>query len=276
MTEPRLIRTVIIDPGEIDAKVRMRPVYDSGVEAIMSSAREIGIKDAIDVREIAKRGNKPKHLKLIAGGHRLEAAKRLGVELPVKVWHCTNDQAELMEIDDNIGGAGMNALDTAVFLARRKAVYERMHPEAAAGVFKGNQHTGNLVGDIMSFTTSTAEQFNLSKRHVERLIKVGAALADADINALRRAPKPVTLTDLITLAKVGEPAEREAICTLIGDGMAQSVSEARKAHAGNPAPVKDPIEEALNALKTAWDRAGAKSRRRFLRDRADDIAKLQA
>jgi len=90
MVAPRLIRETMMQAGSIDARDRLRPVSDAGVEALMASVRETGvIKDAIDVREIAKKGNKPKHFKLIAGAHRLEAAARLGLEVPVKVWNCT-------------------------------------------------------------------------------------------------------------------------------------------------------------------------------------------
>lgn len=97
----------------------------------------------------------------IAGGHRLEAAKRLGwEEIEAKIWtDVTDDWAAIMEIDDNLAGAEMNALDTAVFLATRKQVYERLHPETKAGVAGGLARQGSAtelssVGRIPSSTTS--------------------------------------------------------------------------------------------------------------------------
>lgn len=57
-----------------------------------------------------------------------------------------------------------------MFLATRKAIYERLHPEAAHGVFRGNRHTGKLVGDIELFASVTAEKFGMTVRHVQRLI----------------------------------------------------------------------------------------------------------
>ncbi|HPT48548.1 MAG TPA: hypothetical protein PLM07_21900, partial [Candidatus Rifleibacterium sp.] len=54
-------------------------------------------------------------------------------EIAAHIWtDVTDDWARLMEVDDNLAGAEMNALDTAVFLAERKKVYEKLHPETKA------------------------------------------------------------------------------------------------------------------------------------------------
>lgn len=51
---------------------RLRPVSESGVESLIASISETGVmKDAIHVRK-----KKDGSLHLIAGGHRLEAARR--------------------------------------------------------------------------------------------------------------------------------------------------------------------------------------------------------
>jgi len=175
-----------------------------------------------------------------------------------------------MEIDDNIAGAGMTALDTAVFLACRKSVFERLHPEIKQG---GDRRSANFENqtDIMSFCSATAEQFGLSDRHVRRLVAAGSALKPKDITALRNAPKPVRLNDLMALAKIGEADEREAVCVMIGGGEAKSVGDARKIHAGKPVPVKDPVEEAFKTMLIAWERAPKKAKRRFVRERLDDL-----
>src|SRR5690554_3170186 len=114
MAEPRLMKIDRIKVGEILATGRLRPVSEAGVESLMASIAEVGVmKDAVHVRQ--KKGGQ---LVLIAGGHRLEAAKRLGWdEIEAKLWaDVTDDWARLMEIDDNIAGAELNPLDTALFL----------------------------------------------------------------------------------------------------------------------------------------------------------------
>jgi ParB family chromosome partitioning protein len=250
--------------AEVTEKNRLRPVADAAVESLMASIRELGVlKDALHVRR-----RKDGTLVLIAGAHRLEAARRLGWDtVPARVWSdVTDDWARLMEVDDNIAGAELNALDTAIFLAERKAIYEKLHPEMAAGTFKGNQHTGNLVGDIVSFTSATAEKFGLSERHVKRLVAAGHAIR-GDAQRLRTAPRPVTLKDLTELSKVGGAPERYAVVDALVAGRAKSAAEARRAWAAKdqpPAPEKDPVEEAFKALAAVWKRSPKAARRRFV------------
>ncbi|WP_159966781.1 ParB N-terminal domain-containing protein, partial [Profundibacterium mesophilum] len=110
---------------------RLRPVSEAGVLSLVASIGELGVmKDPIHVRRVPHRGGA---LELMAGGHRLEAARRLGwTDIPATVWTCSDDWAHLVEIDDNLGGSELGALDTAVFLAARKRIYEKLHPEAAS------------------------------------------------------------------------------------------------------------------------------------------------
>lgn len=173
-----------------------------------------------------------------------------------------------MEIDDNLAGAEMNALDTAVFLAERKAVYERLHPETKAGVAGGLARQGS-ASDIVSFATSTAEKFGVSKRHVERMVSAGSRLGAADVAQLRLSKRPVSLKDLIELSKIGEAEERSAVVLRLASGNAKSAADARRSlrverdGAPETEPV-DPVETQLAALMSAWERAGAAARRRFI------------
>jgi ParB family transcriptional regulator, chromosome partitioning protein len=278
MATPVLMQMNKVTVAEVIEKERLRPVSEAGVESLIASITETGVmKDAIHVRQ-----KKDGKFYLIAGGHRLEAARRLGwEEIEAKVWtNVTDDWARLMEIDDNLAGAEMNALDTAVFLATRKEVYERLHPETRAGVFKGNQHTGNVVADMMSVTSfarATAEKFGLTDRHVRRMIAAGNALGPDQISALRRAPRAVSLKDLAEIAKIGDPAERYDVVRFLSEGTAKSASEARSTYQrrnGNAPPPKDPIQEAFNVLLTAWKRAPMAAKRRFMAEKGDEIAPL--
>ncbi len=275
MAEPRLIREVPLAPEVLEVTDRLRPVTEAGVAAILASVSETGgIRDAIHVREIAAKGDRPKVYRLIAGAHRLEAARRLGIEIPAKVWHCTADQARLMEIDDQIAGSGLTALDTAVFLARRKAVYEKLYPQSVAKTGAALAAARWNAADIMSvasFATVTAAQFGLTDRHVRRLVAVGTSLSPQDISTLRGAERPIQLQDLMVLSKIGDPSERSAICGILASGRVKSARDARAAHAGREPDVRDPAETSLQTLLIAWDRAPLAARRRFLRHRQDDL-----
>lgn len=207
MKAPTLQMTGLVPVADIDTRNRLRPVSAAGVESIIASIGEVGVmKDPIHVRR--KKGGQ---LVLIAGGHRLEAAKRLGwSEIEAKVWvDVTDDWSRMMEIDDNLAGAELNPLDTALFLAARKEVYERLHPEAKRGYAGGMARHGQLTDmmSVSSFATATAEKFGMTDRHVRRLIAAGAALQPGHVEQLRQSARPVSLADLQVIAKA-DPDQR--------------------------------------------------------------------
>lgn len=279
MKPPVERETTQVPVGDIIVRSRLRPVSDAAVESLIASIGELGVmKDAVHLRK-RKEG-----LFLMAGAHRLEAATRLGwATIPAKIWtDVTDDWALLMEVDDNIAGAELNPLDTAVFLATRKKIYERLHPETRAGTFKGNQHTGKVVADIMSvasFAKATAEKFSIDERHVRRLVSLGGSLEPQEAMDLRAAPRQVTLKDLGDIAKMPRLGkERMAVIAALRQGKAKNAAEAFRAikaeNSGAELVVKDPVEEAFKALSALWARAPKAAKRRFVEEHADDLAQL--
>lgn len=264
--------------SDIQISQRLRPVSDAGVEAILASVAEIGrIKDPIHLRR-SKKG-----LTLLAGGHRHEAYRRLGTEeIDAWVWSgITDDHARLIEIDDNLAGAEMGPLDTAVFLAERKRVFERLHPETRRGGDRRSVSFQNQTDtmSVSSFVATTAEKFGLSPRHVFRMVAAGEKLG-ADSARLRHCPRPITLKDLIEIAKVGEPTERYAIVDALREGKVKSAAEARRAwlarESGDTPAEKDPVEEAFNALSKLWQRTPLAAKRRFVAEHCAELVDLTA
>lgn len=254
MADPILMQMNKVRVADVDARQRLRPVSEAGVDSLIASVAELGVmKDPIHIRK-----KKDGRLVLIAGGHRLEMARRLGwEEIEAKVWtDVTDDWARLMEIDDNLAGAEMNALDTAVFLAERKRVYEKLHPETKAGVAGANARWN--ASDIVSFASATAEKFGVSKRQIERLVAIGGRLGADEIDLLRGSPRQVSLKDLTEISKIGQENERKQVVLRLSGGNARSASDARKSlavEAGKIA-VKDPVDAQFAALQTAWSRGG--------------------
>jgi len=258
--------------ADVKADQRLRPVSAAGVQSILASVAEIGqIKDPVHVRK-TKTG-----LVLLAGGHRLAAYAELKIEeADAWVWSgITNDQARMIEIDDNLAGAEMGPLDTAVFLAERKAVYERLHPETKHGGDHKSVEFKNQTDmmSVRSFAATTAEKFGLSDRHVRRLVEIGTALSHDELRWLRAAKAPIRLADLQALAKIGDGKERSQVCIRLSNG-AKSAADAWRSHraeAGDEAPVKDPVEEAFIALSKAWARAPMAAKKRFLINHRHEI-----
>ncbi|WP_406871213.1 ParB/RepB/Spo0J family partition protein (plasmid) [Thioclava sp. 'Guangxiensis'] len=264
--------------AEVDTSNRLRPVTEAGVASLIASIEELTVmKDPIHVRQ--KKGGA---LVLIAGGHRLEAAKRLGwEEIEAKIWtDVTDDWSRLMEIDDNLAGAEMDPLDTAVFLAERQRVYEKLHPETKAA-------TGaDLVGkrwntadkmSVVCFAEATAQKFGITDRHVRRMVAAGKALAPEDVRLLREAPKAVGLSDLQLIGKL-EPTSREAVVKALIAGEAKSAAKALKAiktAASSHIPQStDPHDQAFLKLADLWSRTSAVARRRFLDEFGDQVMRF--
>lgn len=276
---PTLLKLETVAVAEVHTQGRLRPVSMAAVASLVASITELGVmKDAIHVR---KKHNGELHL--IAGAHRLQAATEMGwAEVPAKVWtNVTDDWARLMEVDDNIAGAELTALDTAVFLAERKRLYEKLHPEARAAI--GSElvakrwNTADMMS-VVSFAAATAEKFGLTDRHVRRMVAAGAALSPQEAQQLREAQKPVTLKDLQVIAKV-KPAERREIVAQLVVGEAKSATDALKRHqqATGQAPVKrdlDPVEAAFKALREAWSRAPKAAKQRFVEQQYGELEAL--
>lgn len=261
---------------QIEMGDRLRPVSKAGVEAIKASVGVLGvIKDAIHVRKI-KRNDK---IVLIAGGHRLTAARELEhPTIKVVCWDCNDDFARLMEIDDNLAGAELTPLDTAVFLAERKRVYEKLHPEAKQG---GDRRSANFQTDIVSvrsFAAATAEKFGLTDRHVRRMVSAGSVLTGGDAHRLRSSGRPVTLNDLTEIAKIGDVTERYRVIDLLAEGQVKSAKDARRTWASeNNRGVTPPMNNAEKTwlrLADAWKRAPKAGRVTFLEEHGDEVQAL--
>ena len=275
MKSPTLMQQNRVKIADIVIGSRLRPVSAAGVESLITSINETGVmKDAIHLRK-----KKDGSLHLLAGAHRTEAARRLGWdEIEAKIWtDVTDDWARLIEIDDNLAGAEMNALDTAVFLATRKAVYERLHPETRHG---GDRRSADFQTDIVSvasFAASTAEKFGMTDRHVRRLIAAGCKLGPDEVAKLRAAPRQVSLKDLTEIAKIQQPTDRYDVVRLLSEGSAKSAAEAARSLKPDSAAPVDANDAAFRALMAAWKRAPAAARHRFREEIAGgDIAEVAA
>lgn len=280
MKAPTLMTMTRVRVADVVVRDRLRPVSEAGVASLMASIAETGVmKDAIHVRK-----KKDGKTYLIAGGHRLEAALRLGWDdIEAKVWtDVTDDWARLMEIDDNIAGAELCPLDTAVFLATRKAVYERLHPEtkAASGAkLAAKRWDAADTMSVASFVAATAEKFGMSDRHVRRLVQAGHNLGPDETRRLREAKRQVSLKDLAEIAKIGNSADRYEVVAALADGTARSAGEAMRAikarQAGLQPVVKDRVEEQFKALIAVWNRAPLAAKKRFCLERASELWEVQ-
>lgn len=112
------ISEITVNPGRREARAE-------NIRELADSISEVGLLNPITV----DCGHT-----LIAGLHRLEAARLLGwSEIECTVSDLDGLQAELAEIDENFVRADLSLVDYGNLLLRRKEIYEALHPETKNG-----------------------------------------------------------------------------------------------------------------------------------------------
>ncbi len=257
----------MIEISAIEVGERLRAVDADYVTVLAESMRQSGkVLQAIAVRKFFKKGDLHPSYSLMAGAHRLEAAKLAGMtEIPAEVHDNLSDlQARLFEIDENLLRHELNPLDRAVFLAERKSVYEALHPETKKGA--KNQHTkDDLPNDTMSFSKDAAEKTGLNPRTIERAVTIARKIPPEIRKSLAGTAFSKNQNELLLLAKQ-EPAQQAKIVDLIlrEDAGVKSVKAAIARVGGRPTEVPDPALQQLKKLMDAWRHAGAPVRRDFV------------
>jgi ParB-like chromosome segregation protein Spo0J len=143
---------------------RLRALQQDTVDALAESMKEHGLLHAITVRKRPGRG-----YWVVAGAHRLTAAEKLRWTTIdcVILDDCSADEAELIEIDENLIRANLSPAETAMHIGRRKAIYERKNPETKNG--GDRRGSDRKVCDLKNdrFTADTAKRTGKSERSVQ-------------------------------------------------------------------------------------------------------------
>lgn len=258
--------TVWIKLDRITDTDRLRPVDEAWVAALAESIRDHGLEQPIVVRPTPT--SETGAYALVAGCHRLAAVRLLGqTEIEAVVRDLSDDEARLVEIDENLMRRELDPLDRAVFLAERKIVYERMYPESAHGKAKKpkrNQGDGKVanIATFARFSADAAKATGLSERSVQLACRIYGELGPEGIALLRGTPLAGNQSQLLLLARMSADERRRAIEAAVAAKAATVSAALRSVGAGRPDLGAD--EAQFRKLCELWGRSGAKARRRFL------------
>jgi ParB-like chromosome segregation protein Spo0J len=206
----------------IDREDRLRALRDENVTALAQSMTDQGLLQPIVVRPNEDGGYDP-----IAGIHRLEAAKKLNWTMIncVVLDDIDADQAELIEIDENLIRAELSPAQRAMHIGKRKKLYEKLYPETKAtkaggpGRAKNRRQNGDDIAE--RFTKDTARKSNRPERTIQRdatraqrvqvLPDIVGTLLDsgAEIDALAKLPA----AEQRSLAKSAKRGEKVSAIT---------------------------------------------------------------
>jgi ParB-like chromosome segregation protein Spo0J len=190
---------------------RMRKLGPEKVEELAESIARQGQLQPIVVRPRGDDG-----YTLVAGRHRLEAVKRLKWPFirATVVEGVEANAAALMECDENLVRADLTSAERALHLARRKELYEALHPETKrpAGPGRGKKnHSQNESGFVKDTAKKTGQGRSTVARDITRATNItvladiiGTTLDQGDeLDALAKLPA-VEQEQLAERAKAGE------------------------------------------------------------------------
>lgn len=269
MNTPALepIETIPLD--QIQVSNRLRSIDPDHAALIAQSFQANGQMTPIEVRRAADGG-----FLLVSGAHRLEAANIAGMgEIAAIIVEADDDQARLREIDENLCRRDLSELDRAAFLAERKAVWLKLHPETGRGKRGGGK--GANLHLFPSFAQDAAEKLKISPSLVDRIIRRHGNL-DAHARAIlatsRHADNGSTLDAIARL-----PADRQRVVAAMlvrPDKPCRSVSEAVNEIVGkSPISEIEDVDRQYRALMSAWGKASrVAAKRRFLMALSGDRA----
>lgn len=212
---------MLININEIKVNPGRREAAPEDVQRLSESVAEVGMMNPISVTA--------DHT-LIAGLHRLEAAKRLGwTEIECSVSDMDALHTELAEIDENVIRTGLSDLELSELLARRKIIYETLHPSTIARNLPGHasnyESSGDkLTGEEKPFSQDTAEKMGVSPRTVERHVQIAENLTPETKEILRGTDKKITKQNLTKLSRLEPEQQAEAAGQLVA-GEIISVNE---------------------------------------------------
>lgn len=177
MTRPRRIEVLTTD--SIVRGERRRAINDGAVSILVESLSRIGLRVPISVRLAADVPDDEtgeilgQAYVLIAGSHRLEAARRLGWStIEAFVGDVDEVEAELWEIAENLHRAELTALE-------RDAQVKRWAELAAVRVSDNLSETDRAKGGRPGIAAKAAKALGISERDVQRAMKVAALSPEA-------------------------------------------------------------------------------------------------
>jgi ParB/RepB/Spo0J family partition protein len=277
---------------------RMRRLHEKLVERLATSIAQQGQLQPIIVRPGATAGS----YTLVAGLHRVEAVRRHGGSTIRAVVRddLDDDDALLVEIDENLMRAELSPAERKLHIGRRAELYEKKYGKAKAkGAHAANKKMGRKTQAPSladAFTTETAKKTGKSERSVQRDVQhakavpvldriVGTSLdTGEEITALAKLPKGEQ-RKLAERAKSGEQVSAKPAPARDDIGPASSgeyarlnadIEQVRRERrqleikiVGLESEVAD-LKSANDGLRKALDEAGEK-----LRKASEGLAELE-
>jgi len=229
------ISDIKIGPGR-------REVEPNDARALSKSISEIGLLNPITISS---------DYTLIAGMHRLEAAKLLGwTKIECTVSDLNGLRAELAEIDENFVRTNLSPIEFGDLLLRRKEIYLTLHPDTKNGGDRKSEEIrfAKCKSDpTKTFVEDTAEKLGVNPSTIYRQLQTAQNLTPTAKEIMREADTKVTKKDAFILSR-RRPEEQEQAATQLVTGEIKSIDEYQKPYSEDDT-VFATLEESIADLK---------------------------
>jgi hypothetical protein len=201
--------TASIPLDRIDVGSGGRGLPRPAVRALAMSLAEVGLISPISVYPVGDA------FELVAGRHRIEAARSLGwMEIDAVLVDLEVIDREIAEIDENLVRHALTAADECRQTARRKELYLLKHPETAHVSVRGGPGRGKkttLENSAVSFVADTAEKTGAAASTIRRGAQIGKSIPDDVFEAIKDTPLAESKTDLLAIARLPEADQRAVV-----------------------------------------------------------------
>jgi len=255
--------TLLIEIARIAVGPRLRGVDAGWVEILAASISEQGLIAPVQIGAADEHGQ---HM-LIAGAHRLAAMVKLGKRtVPAVIFEGDALAAEVREIDENLARRELSVLDRGVFLSRRKALWEAMHPETrhgGRGLSPKMDNLSNFDRCYQRYTAEAGRMLGTSEKTVRRLLMRADRIAP-DVRARIATHKIADIgRDLDLLADLAAEEQRGVVEFLFGPDAVSTIAAAILKYRGEDKELRAALS-GFDRLAAAWGRASTEERRTFV------------
>lgn len=236
-----------IDVDVVEVGERLRPLDPAVVDALAESMSKIGLLTPISVYQPDDGATY-----LIAGYHRLEAARKLGWSYIDGVFADTDEiTRRQIEISENLHRSELTVQERADHIAAWIELNDIGKPGQLVQVFGGRGNKGG-ISDAVRHLPIAGTTDDAKRKNAQRAVKIASITPEAK-QAARTAGIDNNQSKLLAVAKAA-PQEQVA-----------AVERLAKQKPRDPAPAKaDPAESEFSELMSAWVRARGVVQNRFL------------
>ena len=202
-TEKRSVDSITVTDNQ-------RPLDQDQVANIAKSMGETGTWTPIFVRPSGE---------LVAGLHRLAAAKQLGwTEVDCTIFHGDDLEARLLTINENLKRYNLSVLEEAEAIIERETILEELGQRAKSGDnrFTRQESRGAHGAPLPKANADLAVEVGRSKRSYKERKQIGENIEKKSRDALLEHPIADSAKELLGLARMDKPHQAADVAELVG------------------------------------------------------------